>query len=335
MHEKPRFFNTKNISIAVLFVITIFFAIFSITVGFYDLDIADVFRVLTNKPPLDPNAKTIILNIRLPRIISAVLIGMSLSVSGCAYQGMFKNPLVSPDILGVSSGASAGAGIAIMQGKSLEIIQLYAFLGGLIAVLLSYLISLKSKHSQTLTLVLTGTMVGGLASAFVTILKYLSTSDDALSQITFWLMGSLNSVKMENLSLCIFPMFFGVFVIFLHRWKLNLLMFSDEEAKSLGINPKKTKAVIIFCATLLSASAVCLGGLIGWVGLIIPHITRFLYGANYNTVLPATAVLGGLFLVIIDTFSRSFFTSEIPLGVLTAFAGTPFFIGLILWKNNS
>ncbi|MFI3227024.1 MAG: iron ABC transporter permease [Clostridia bacterium] len=335
MLKKSNFSSKKQLYILLLAVITIVFAVFSLVLGYYNLTISQVFEVLIHGKSNDPNAYTIIYNIRLPRIVAALLIGMSLSVSGSAYQGMFKNPLVSPDILGVSSGASAGAAFAIILGKSSLFIQIFAFLGGFIAVIMSYLISLKSRHSQTITLVLTGTMIGGLASAFVTVLKYVSTSDDKLSEITFWLMGSLNGVRFKNIQLAIFPMILGFLIIFLYRWKLNLLMFSDNEAKSMGINPKRTKFVVIFAATLLSASAVCLGGLIGWVGLIIPHITRFLFGANYHHVIPASAVLGALFLLIMDTIARSVFATEIPLGVLTAFAGTPFFIGLILWKNNS
>lgn len=325
-YKKPIFF---------LFILTIIISFLSLFVGYYSLTISDIFSVIFSKEALDKNASSIILNLRLPRIISALLIGMALSVSGSAYQGMFKNPLVSPDILGVSSGASAGASIAIVMGKSLEIIQLFAFLGGLIAVLISYSISLKARHSQTLALVLTGTMIGSLASSFVSFLKFISNPNDSLIQITFWLMGSLNGMKFYNIKLCLFPMTIGFLLIFFNRFKLNLLMLSDNEAKSLGINPKKTKFIIILASTLLSASAVCLGGLIGWVGLIIPHITRFIFGANYQNVIPASAILGGLFLLIVDTLARSFWSVEVPLGILTSLIGVPFFLILILFKNNS
>ena len=325
----------NHIYIAILVIITIFVAIFSLGIGYYSLPISDVFQTLIGNQAIDPNAQSIIFNIRLPRILAAILIGGSLSVSGASYQGMFKNPLVSPDILGVSSGASAGAALAIVLGKSAIAIQIFAFIGGFLAVLFSYLISLKSRYSQTLSLVLTGTMIGALATAFVTILKYISNPNDALPEITFWLMGSLTKVTFENLHLSIFPMVIGFILIYFCRWKLNLLMLSDNEAKSIGINPKVTKLIIIIASTLLSASAVCLGGLIGWVGLIIPHITRFLFGANYQHVIPASCVLGALFLLIMDTIARSMFIVEIPLGVMTAFAGTPFFLALILVKNQS
>ncbi len=321
--------------IFLLLILTITLAFLCLFIGYYNLNITDVFLVIMNKNTIDKNAQSIIINLRLPRILSALLIGMALSVSGSAYQGMFKNPLVSPDILGVSSGASAGASLAIIMGKSAEIIQVFAFLGGFLAVSISYFISLKSRHSQTLTLVLTGTMISSLATSFVSFLKFISRPSDSLTQITFWLMGSLNNIRFDNLKLCIFPMIIGFSIIYLYRYKLNLLMLSDNEAKSLGINPKKTKFIVIFGATLLSASAVCLGGLIGWVGLVIPHITRFFFGANYQNVIPATAIIGALFLLIVDTIARSFWSVEVPLGILTSLTGVPFFLILILFKNNS
>lgn len=335
MTKNRNFHKSKYFFILLLFIVTILFAVVSLGIGYYKLTISDIINALFFKETVDKNVYSIIYNIRLPRIIASILIGMSLSVSGSAYQGMFKNPLVSPDILGVSSGASAGAALAIVLGKSSVMIQIFAFIGGFIAVGFSYIISLKARHSQTLTLVLTGTMIGGLASAFVTILKYVSSASDTLPEITFWLMGSLTSVRFYNIKLSLAPMIIGFCLIFLYRWKLNLLMLSDSEAKSLGINPKKSKFIVILAATLLSASAVCLGGLIGWVGLIIPHITRYLFGANYQYVIPASAILGGLFLLIIDTLARSLFLIEVPLGVMTAFAGTPFFIALILYKNST
>lgn len=326
--------KNKSMFIALIFFITIVFAIISITIGYYTLSLNDIINAILGKEVLDKNSYSIIFNIRLPRIISAILIGASLSVSGATYQGMFKNPLVSPDILGVSAGASAGAALAIVLGYGAMMIQIYAFVFGFLAVCLSYTISLKSKHSKTLSLVLTGTMIGSLCSAFVTLIKYLANPSDALAEITFWLMGSLSKVTMSNVLISIFPMTLGFIIIFLYRWKLNLLMLSDHEAKSMGINPKKIRFILIIASTLMSASAVCLGGLIGWVGLIIPHIVRFIFGANYKYVIPASCGLGALFLLIIDTIARSTFSIEIPLGVLTAFCGTPFFLSLILFKSN-
>lgn len=323
----------KTIAIALLVVLTFLTAMVCLCIGYYSLSISDIFAALLGGEVLDSNAQTII-NIRLPRIGAALLIGGALSMSGAAYQGMFKNPLVSPDILGVSSGASAGAALAIFMGCNSITTQIYAFVGGFLAVGIAYLISLKSRLSPTLSLVLTGTMVGSLASAFVTALKYVANPSDTLADITFWLMGSLTKITYTHLSLALLPMVIGGGILLLYRWQLNLLSLSDSEAKSIGINPKRTKLIVIFAATLLSASAVCLGGVIGWVGLIIPHITRFLFGANYKYVVPASCVLGALFLLIMDTIARSLLMVEIPLGVMTAFAGTPFFLGLILFKRS-
>ncbi len=247
---------------------------------------------------------------------------------------MFKNPLVSPDILGVAAGASAGAALAIVLGMGIVETQIFAFVGGIAAVSLSYLISLKSRHSLTLSLVLTGTMISGLAQAFVAITKYMSGPNDTLPEITFWLMGSLTRANLESILFSLIPMVVGFVIILLHRWKLNLLMLSDSEAKSIGINPRRTKLLIIFAATLMSASAVCLGGLISFVGLIIPHISRFLFGADNRRVVPAAIGLGAGFLLIIDTLARTVFSVEIPLGIMTSIIGAPFFIGLIIMKKH-
>lgn len=319
-----------------LYLCLIYFIVFTISiislgVGYYSLSLADIIAVFSGN--LEGNAYSILFNIRLPRVIAALMIGASLSVSGAAYQGMFKNPLVSPDILGVSAGASAGAALAITLGLGLLETQLFAFVAGLLSVCLTYLISLKSRHSHTLTIVLTGTMISGLAQAFVAITKYISSPNNTLPEITFWLMGSLTKASFEGILFSLIPMTIGFIIIYLYRWKLNLLMLSDSEAKSIGINPKRTKFFIILASTLLSASAVCLGGLIGFIGLIIPHIARFFFGANYRYVIPASIGLGAGFLLVIDTLARTIFSVEIPLGIMTALIGAPFFIVLIVTKT--
>ncbi len=322
----------KVIHISLIYVFVSVFAILSLSLGYYSLSFSEIVSAFSGN--MDTNAYSIIFNIRLPRIIAAVLIGAALSVSGAAYQGMFKNPLVSPDILGVSAGASAGAAFAIVLGLGIIETQIFAFIGGIIAVGLSYLISQRSVHSKTLTLVLTGAMISGLAQALVAITKYVASPTDTLPEITFWLMGSLTRATFESILFNLIPMITGFVIIILYRWKLNLLMLSDSEAKSIGINPKRTKLVVIIGATLMSASAVCLGGLISFVGLIIPHISRFLFGANYRYVIPASIGLGAAFLLIIDTISRTLFTVEVPIGIMTSLVGIPFFISLILMKKQ-
>ena len=312
--------------------------LFSLCVGYYPLTPAQVVKAAL--APLGyggevlPQAVTIFWSIRLPRILSAVFIGASLSVAGSAYQGMFRNPLVSPDILGVSSGASLGAALAILGGASGWVIQLSAFVGGVAAVAAAYLISRKSAHSHTLSLVLTGSMIMSLCNAGVTMIKYVADPDDVLQQITFWLMGSLTKTDLEALGWSLPPMLAGLALIFLFRWRINLATLDEEEARSLGLNVRRFRLLLIAASTLLSAAAVCLGGLIGWVGLMIPHLARALVGADYRRLIPASAMLGGIYLLLMDDLARSILSMELPLGVVTSIMGAPFFIFLILKKRR-
>ena len=313
--------------------------LFSFWVGYYPLTPADVFKAFASRLGYQgyvlPQAVTIFWKIRLPRILSGVLIGASLSVAGSVYQGMFRNPLVSPDILGVASGASLGAALAILSGSPIWMIQFSAFLGGIVAVGLSYFISRKSAHSQTLSLVLTGSMIMALCNAGVTMVKYISNPSDVLPQLTFWLMGSLTKVNMESLGWSIVPMSVGLIAVFALRWRVNLLTLDDEESRSLGINTRRYRIIFIIASTLLSAAAVCLGGLIGWVGLMIPHMCRALVGPDYKRLIPACAMLGATYLVLMDDLSRSLLSLELPLGVVTSVMGAPFFVYLIIKRRES
>ncbi len=310
----------------------------SFWIGYYPLSPGDVVRAFLARfgvdSQMDPNAVTIFWNIRLPRILSAVFIGASLSVAGASYQSMFRNPLVSPDILGVSSGASLGAAIAILCGRPNYVVQLAAFIGGVSAVALSYAISRKSVHSQTLSLVLTGSMVMALCNAGVTMIKYVADPNDVLQQITFWLMGSLTKTDMESFLWSGVPMAVGLAVVLVLRWRLNVLTLDEEEARSLGVNVRRYRLIFIAASTLLSASAVCLGGLIGWVGLMVPHMARALVGADSGRLIPACAMLGGAYLLLMDDLARSILSLELPIGVVTSIMGAPFFIYLILRKRG-
>lgn len=258
----------------------------SFWIGYYPLSPGQVVAAFLSRFGYEgeilPQAVTIFWKIRLPRILSAVFIGASLSVAGSTYQGMFRNPLVSPDILGVSSGASLGAALAILNGMSNLGIQISAFIGGVAAVAASYLISRKSAHSHTLSLVLTGSMIMSLCNAGVTMIKYVADPNDVLQQITFWLMGSLTKTDMDAFRWSVLPMILGLSLIFIFRWQINLLTLDEEEAKSLGINIRRYRVIFIIASTLLSAASVCLGGLIGWVGLMIPHLARALVGVDYG-----------------------------------------------------
>lgn len=324
--------------LTVMLVILFIIIILSFGVGYYPLTPSQVLKAFLSKfgykGDILPQAATIFWNIRLPRILSALFIGVSLSVAGSTYQGMFRNPLVSPDILGVSSGASLGAAFAILNGASNWVIQLSAFAGGVIAVAASYLISRKSAHSHTLSLVLTGTMIMSLCNAGVTMIKYIADPNDVLQQITFWLMGSLTKTTMNSFVWSVIPMIIGLSMIFIFRWQINLLTLDEEEARSLGINIRKYRLIFIIASTLLSAAAVCLGGLIGWVGLMIPHLARALVGVDYNRLIPASAMLGGGYLILVDDIARSILSMELPLGVVTSIMGAPFFIYLIIKRRE-
>lgn len=313
--------------------------LFSFLLGYYPLTPVEVCKAFLTRfgytGTLAPQAVTIFWHIRLPRILSAVFIGASLSVAGASYQGMFRNPLVSPDILGVSSGASLGAAFAILCGAANWVVQLAAFLGGVCAVAASYLISRRSAHSHTLSLVLTGSMIMSLCNAGVTMIKYVADPNDVLQQITFWLMGSLTKTDMDAFLWSAVPMALGLALTFLFRWQLNLLTLDEEEARSLGINVRRFRLLFIAASTLLSAAAVCLGGLIAWVGLMIPHMARALVGADYSRLIPASAMLGALYLVLMDDIARSVLSMELPLGVVTAILGAPFFIHLIIKRREA
>ena len=327
-----------NFTMLILLVALILATLFSFWVGYYPLTPSEVFKAFLShfgyQGDVLPQAVTVFWSIRLPRILSAILIGASLSVSGSVYQGMFRNPLVSPDILGVSSGASLGAAIAIICGQTNWIIQLSAFVGGVLAVTLSYLISYKSPHSHTLSLVLTGSMIMALCNAGVTMIKYVANPNDVLQQLVFWLMGSLTKVSLRGLRFSALPMIVGLLIVFILRWRINLLTLDDEEAKSLGINTRMYRIIFIIASTLLSAAAVCLGGLIGWVGLMIPHMSRTLVGPDYGRLIPTCAMLGAVYLLLMDDIARSLLSMELPIGVVTSIMGAPFFIYLIVKRKE-
>ena len=315
-------------------VISIIIILSSFAVGYYKIPVKDIIPTI-----LSGETKTsqynVIMNIRLPRIISAFLIGSALSVSGSAYQGMFKNPLVSPDILGVSAGAGLGASLAISLDLSYYYVQIIAFVFGIISVFICYITVNKVRYNQTVSLILAGMMVQALANACTTFLKYIADPNNTLSEITFWLMGSLSKTDKEGLMFSIVPMILGFIILFSMSYKLNILTLGDDEARSMGINPNRTRAIAVVGATFLSASAVCLGGLIGFVGLMIPHISRQFVGPQYTRLLPTSALMGGSFLLFMDNIARSLSTMEIPLGVMTALTGAPFFLYLIGARGDS
>ncbi|PWD85375.1 FecCD family ABC transporter permease [Ignatzschineria cameli] len=273
----------------------------------------------------------ILWHIRLPRVLTALVVGAALSLAGATYQGMFRNPLVSPDILGVSAGSGLGAVIAIYFDLPLIGIQIFAFLFGLGTVVLVYAISQAVRRlDPILALVLAGIAISALLGAGISLIKLLSDPYSQLTMITFWLMGSLTMTTMEDL-LLVTPLFLiSILPLFLLRWRMNLLSLDDEEALALGVNIRQLRLLFIIAATLMTSSVVAITGIIGWVGLVIPHMARLLVGPDFRRLLPTALFLGASFLIITDTIARSAFPIEMPLSILTAFIGAPFFIGLLI-----
>ena len=272
----------------------------------------------------------VVLNVRLPRILAAALIGAALSVAGVSYQGMFRNPMVSPDLLGASTGAGFGAALALFLSLSYFGVTLSAFCFGLTAVLLAYLISRKSRMDSTLSMVLAGMMISSLFTAGTSLIKLVADTENQLPAITYWLMGSLTSVRERDVRFAFFPILLGLIPLLLLRWRINLLTLSEAEARSMGVDTRRLRLIVILCATLMTAASVAISGMIGWVGLVIPHFCRILFGYDYRKLLPSCALSGAAFLILVDTIARTVTTAEIPLGILTSFVGAPVFLYLIL-----
>ena len=273
---------------------------------------------------------TIIFEIRGPRIAAAVMIGTTLAAAGTAYQSLFRNPLVSPDILGVSSGAALGATLAIFLSLPIVAIQGFAFGGGMLAVALVYFIGNAVRgHDPILALILTGVVIGSMLGACLAIVKYVADPYNQLPAITFWLLGSLASIGPRDLWVALPLTLIGLVPIFLLRWRVNLLSLSDDEARALGVNVPMVRLTIVLCATLITATAVAISGIIGWIGLLIPHAARMLVGAGFGRVLTLSMLLGASFLLAVDTIARTMASIEIPPGILTALIGTPLFLWLL------
>jgi iron complex transport system permease protein len=287
---------------------------------------------LTGAPTgLSPAADAVIFNIRGPRVVAAILCGAALAVAGAAFQGLFRNPLVSPDILGASSGAALGAIVGIFFSLGIFAIQGLAFGGGMLAVALVYLIGSSIRSGDiVLVLVLTGVVVGSLLGAGVGLLKYLADPYNQLPAMTFWLLGSLAGTDSSDLLPLFGPIALGTAVLLALRWRMNVMSLPEEEAQALGLSTGLIRVAIVAAATLVTAASVAAAGIIGWVGLIVPHMARFLVGPEFGRLIPTTALIGGGYLLLIDTLARSVAQVEIPLGILTAVIGTPAFIWLLV-----
>jgi iron complex transport system permease protein len=306
----------------------------SLFVGRFTVPAADVARILASRlwpmtPDWPASVETIVLQIRLPRAILAMFVGAGLSVSGAAFQGMFRNPLVSPDILGVTAASGFGAALALLLSRGAFELELIAFLFGILGVGLTYLLARTYRNTPVLMLVLSGVIVAAFFSALLSGAKYLADPDSKLPVITYWLLGSLNGASMRSLSLALPPIVLGGAGLMLVRWRLNVLSMGDEEARSLGVRTDRLKGIIIVCTTLITAAAVSVCGIVGWVGLVIPHLARMWVGPDHRALLPAACSIGATYLLLIDDVARTASASEIPLGILTAIVGAPFFAYLL------
>jgi len=306
----------------------------SLFIGRYPISMVSIISMLWSKLTYTPNNlpelyQTVVWEIRMPRAILGALVGGVLAMSGAAFQGLFRNPLVSSGILGVSSGAGFGAALAILLFNTQATIYLFAFGFALLAVLISYLIGKVYNTAPTIMLVLGGTIVSSAFAALISFIKYVADPADKLPAIVFWLMGSLASASLQELWIAGMPMLIGMVGIWALRWRINVLSMGDREARSLGINTTLNKGLIVIFATLATAGAVAVSGTIGWVGLIIPHIGRMIVGNDNKLLIPASFSLGASFLILIDLTGRMLTGSEIPLSILTALIGAPFFVYLL------
>ncbi|END6691162.1 iron ABC transporter permease [Shigella flexneri] len=317
-----------NGCILLLAAISITFAAVS---GAYHLDMQQLLALILRQENESVQEQIVFWQIRVPRILAALLLGAALAGAGTTYQGMLRNPLVSPDILGVSAGAGLSACAAILWGLPIVYIQLYAFCGGLMVVAGVWLITRRvTRHDPILTLVLVGIALGTLCGAGISLIKTLADPYTQLPSITFWLLGGLSTVTLRDLCYAAPIILIGSLPLFFLRWRMNLLTLSDDEARSLGLNVTRLRFGLIVCATLITASTVAIAGIIGWIGLVVPHIARLLTGHNHQQLLPMAMCTGAILLLLTDTLARSIGTTEIPLGILTAFVGAPFFLLLLL-----
>lgn len=278
--------------------------------------------------PVSPQIDTVIRSMRLPRLLLAALTGAGLSVSGCTFQGLFSNPLATPDTLGVASGAGFGAVLALLFGFGMIGVQASALLFGLLAVLLTGLAGRGFGRNGS-TPILAGIMIASLFSALISLVKFLADTESQLPAITYWLMGSLESAGYRSLLLGAPPILICTVVLLLLRWKMNLLPLSEDEAVTSGVHLKRLRLTAELCATMITASCVSMCGQVGWVGLLVPHVCRMKFGSNHVALLPASALVGASFMMLVDTAARTVSPKEIPISILTALLGAPFFIRLL------
>lgn len=324
---------------AALFALLIVMVLWSLCVGKYDVNMVDTAKIILSSifgdtsqwPSMTVN---VVMRLRLPRVIAAVIVGSCLSISGAAYQGIFQNPLVSPDFLGVSSGACIGAALAILMSLGSAMIQLLAFIGGCAAVTLTVAIPKLMRSDSSIMLVLSGIIVSGLMSSVMGLIKYWADPDSELAAITYWQMGDLSYITYPTLLSVLAPVVICTVILMLLGFRIDIMSLGESDAKTLGVNVQKTRNIAIVCATLLTASSVCISGTIGWIGLVIPHFGRMLVGSENRRLLPAACLMGAAFLLLVDTVTRTVGAAELPLSILTGVIGAPFYAWL-LYRQRS
>ena len=334
--ESKRAARITVILVAVLLVLFLL----SFWLGRYDVPLGEVVRILLSR--LVPLAKTwtdtmaaAVLHVRLPRILLACMVGGCLATAGTAYQSVFRNPMAAPDILGASSGACFGAALAILLGLSRSGVTTSAFFFSLVTVALVYFVAGRTHGSHTMNILLSGVMIGSLFSACTSYVKLVADPANQLPEITYWLMGSLSGTRLKDVGFAVIPMLIGLVPLYVLRWRINLLTLGEEEARAMGVNTKRLRLMVILCATVLTATSVAVSGMIGWVGLVIPHLSRKLVGNDCRHLLPVSTVFGAIFLLLVDNVSRNLLATEIPIGILTAFVGAPFFLYLMTRKEHT
>lgn len=307
----------------------------SFVMGRYGVPLGQVVRILLSGVlPLEQtwtdNMAIAVLNVRLPRILLACLVGCGLSAAGTGYQTVFQNPMAAPDILGASSGACFGAALAILTGQGAVMITVFAFLASLLSVALVYLVGNHTRGNRVVNLLLAGIMVGSLFSACTSYIKLVADPTNQLPQITYWLMGSLSGMRMGTVKFAAVCMAVGLVPLLLLRWRMNLLTLSPDEARAMGVHTDRLRLAVILSSTVLTAAAVSVSGMIGWVGLVIPHLSRRIVGSDCRRLMPMSCLFGAAFLLLVDNMARCLTATEIPIGILTAFVGAPFFIYLMV-----
>lgn len=328
-----------SITIVLLTAVLVLLVVFSICLGKYPVSpkesLSILFRAITFKEQLaDSMTVNVVLRLRLPRILVSIFVGAALSISGACYQSIFQNPLVSPDFLGVSSGACIGAAVAILLGLSSAFISGFAFIGGILAVLITASIPALIKNRSNIMLVLSGIIVGSLMSSILGFIKFVADPQTQLASITYWTMGDFSYASNADLLPMVIVLVPPMIILLLMSWWMDVLSMGQDEARTLGTNVKLVRGVAIVCSTLLTAGSICFAGSIGWVGLIVPHFVRMLVGSSNRRVLPVSCLFGGIFMLVVDTLTRLIGAAEMPVSIMTGIIGAPFFCWLLFKKRN-